>query len=273
MTLGRIRYGMAMALLAKSPGRSFESCLKETDSRSVQTSLDDHARELVGQQDLSQVENFYLILIGAQVLPCKAVNQRRDNYGVDPATGLSSLFSMKILELQQCVSAIGGVASGFAYMRKTHPGAETEATIAATIQKLRDASLKRHVPGKTSNRLPRPSLKLAPTSSSRFQFCTICQCSLLCPCPVLTIIVCVMLMAPFCNSLPLPAVAGGAGATSRNTGESELYQAFDFELALIMHEIIELPMLQHHPLLEEELQAVHSRATAGKYRCQLNPTH
>lgn len=80
-------------------------------------------------------------------------------------------------------------------------------------------------------------------------------------------------MALFCNSLPLPAVAGGAGATSRNTGESELYQAFDFELALIMHEIMELPMPPRLPSLQEKLQAVHSRATAGKYRCQLNPTH
>jgi hypothetical protein len=179
---------MAMALLFKAPGRSFKSCLQETDSTPVQKSLDDHACEPIGEQTLSRVRALYRILIGAVVLPCQAVNHRRENLRTRQ---MGSLFSMTILELQQCVSAIGGVASGFAYMRKHRPGAETEATIAATIRKLRAASLKRHVPGKTSNRIPRPSLKLAPTSSSRFQFCMICQCSLLCPCPVLTIIVCV----------------------------------------------------------------------------------
>jgi hypothetical protein len=158
--IGRIRYSMAMEMVLRSSSgdrRSFEICLQEIDATSAWLCLDSAAvRSCDEERTLSQVRDHLALTEAAEVLSCKAVNQRREGFRT---AGFGSLFCMTILELQQCVSAIGGVASGFAFMRLHRPGKETETKIASSIQKMRAARQERHVLGKTLNHPSRPLVR------------------------------------------------------------------------------------------------------------------
>ena len=60
-------------------------------------------------EELHRVRDIALLLLGCETLPCKKVNDRREGCAEDE-------FHMTVKELQQCISAIGGRATGGCFL-------------------------------------------------------------------------------------------------------------------------------------------------------------